>query len=94
MGNIAEWEKAKGALKKAVIFPIKFTQLFKGRKKPWKGIFLYGPSGAWKSFLAKEGATKKHENFFSVFDANIIIQIQGTRNDDEDILVLVDTNIT
>ena len=91
--NIAEVEKAKRALKEVVIFLTKFPQLFKGRRKPQKGILLYGPPGTWKSFLAKETATKKHKNYFSVIDANIIIQIQGIRNDEEDILILVDTNI-
>ena len=46
-----------------------------------------------ESFLAKEAATKKHENSFSVLDENIIIQIKGIKNDDEGILILGDTNI-
>ena len=41
----------------------------------------------------KGSATEKHEKFISVHSANIIIQIQGIRNDDEGILVLGDTNI-
>ena len=38
--DVAGLEKAKDALKEAVIFPIKFPQLFQGKRKPWKGILL------------------------------------------------------
>ena len=48
--NIVELEKAKRALKEAAIFPIKFPQLFKGRRKTWIAILLYGPPGTWKVF--------------------------------------------
>ena len=33
--DVAGLEKAKEALKEAVIFPIKFPQLFQGKRKPW-----------------------------------------------------------
>jgi vacuolar protein-sorting-associated protein 4 len=47
--DVAGLEKAKEALKEAVIFPIRFPQLFQGKRKPWKGILLYGPPGTGKS---------------------------------------------
>ena len=40
--DVAGLEGAKEALKEAVILPIKFPQLFKGKRKPWRGIVLYG----------------------------------------------------
>ncbi len=43
--DVAGLERAKDALKEAVIMPIKFPQLFTGKRKPWKGILLYGVSG-------------------------------------------------
>lgn len=40
--DIAGLEQAKKSLQEAVILPIRFPELFKGARKPWKGILLYG----------------------------------------------------
>ena len=40
--DVAGLHQAKESLKEAVILPIKFPQLFTGKRKPWRGILLYG----------------------------------------------------
>jgi hypothetical protein len=42
--DVVGLEQAKEALKEAVILPVKFPQLFQGKRKPWAGILLYGVS--------------------------------------------------
>ncbi len=44
--DVAGLAKAKQALQEAVILPMKFKQFFQGKRKPWKGILLYGVSNS------------------------------------------------
>jgi vacuolar protein-sorting-associated protein 4 len=76
--DVAGLESAKALLKEAVILPIRFPQLFTGKRKPWKGILLYGPPGTGKSYLAKAVATEAGSScFLSVSSSDLVSKFQG-----------------
>ena len=75
--DVCGLRRAKEQLKEAVVLPIKYPQLFTGKRQPWRAILLYGPPGTGKSFLAKAVATESASTFFSVSSSDLVSKFQG-----------------
>ncbi|MHA2297940.1 MAG: AAA family ATPase [Candidatus Hodarchaeales archaeon] len=75
--DVAGMEEAKKSLKEAVILPMARPDLFKGARKSWKGILMFGPPGCGKSYLAKAIASQVDATFFSVSAASVMSKWVG-----------------
>uniref|UniRef100_A0A6Q2WZ13 Katanin p60 ATPase-containing subunit A-like 2 n=1 Tax=Esox lucius TaxID=8010 RepID=A0A6Q2WZ13_ESOLU len=75
--NIIGLQAAKRLVKEAVVYPIKYPQLFTGILSPWKGLLLYGPPGTGKTLLAKAVATECNTTFFNISASSIVSKWRG-----------------
>jgi SpoVK/Ycf46/Vps4 family AAA+-type ATPase len=76
--DIAGLEDVKESIKKRIILPRLYPQVYKDfEKKPGGGILLYGPPGTGKTMIAKAIATEVKARFFPVRCSDVVGKFFG-----------------
>ncbi|XP_049849190.1 katanin p60 ATPase-containing subunit A-like 1 [Schistocerca gregaria] len=75
--EIAGLEGPKKLIEEAVVLPRLIPDYFRGIRRPWKGILMFGPPGTGKTLLAKAMSTECETTFFNVTATTIASKWHG-----------------
>ena len=75
--DVAGLHNVKQALREAIVLPIVQPGIFKGARKPWTGILLFGPPGCGKTLMAKAAANECQATFYSADSASLVSKWLG-----------------
>ncbi|MHA1748436.1 MAG: AAA family ATPase [Promethearchaeota archaeon] len=75
--DIAGLSRVKQAIREAIVLPVLQPHIFKGVRKPWSGILLFGPPGCGKTLMAKAAANECTATFYSADSASLVSKWLG-----------------